>query len=70
MAAVNAKLTQSRRPDGEIIHMPPPAVDRTDGLSELSFPPKYGEHTSRVLREAGLTDEEYLGLRERGIVFG
>lgn len=70
MAAVNSKLTTSRRPDGEVVHMPPPAVDRAGGLSELSFPPKYGEHTAKVLHEAGVTNKEYLRLCESGIVFG
>ena len=31
-------------------------------------PPLLGEHTDEVLRECGLSDEEVVGLRGRGII--
>jgi hypothetical protein len=36
--------------------------------SEYPFPPKYAEHTRRVLAEAGFTDDEISSLARQGVV--
>ncbi len=68
MPAVASRLTQTRMPDGRCVAMQPQAVDRQDSVRELGFPPKYGQHTSRVLLEAGFTPSAIEDLLARGIV--
>ena len=55
--ALRDRLTRARMPDGRTIRMQPPAVDRPGLQSELPLPPRYGEHTRRVLAEAGYGQE-------------
>jgi crotonobetainyl-CoA:carnitine CoA-transferase CaiB-like acyl-CoA transferase len=62
------KLTRTVRPDGRAVRMQPMAVDRPDAGAELAFAPKYGEHTQRVLAEAGLAAEEIRALYGAGVV--
>jgi crotonobetainyl-CoA:carnitine CoA-transferase CaiB-like acyl-CoA transferase len=51
--AVSSRLTLTRMPSGKQVHMQPMAVDLPAVPPELTFPPKYGEHTVAVLKEAG-----------------
>jgi crotonobetainyl-CoA:carnitine CoA-transferase CaiB-like acyl-CoA transferase len=37
-------------------------------VREFSFPPKYGEHTRPVLREAGFSDGECRALAAAGVI--
>lgn len=58
-------------PDGRVVRLPPPAVTTPFLESrdrELPFAPAYGEHTGKVLAEAGLSDAEVAALRDRGVV--
>jgi crotonobetainyl-CoA:carnitine CoA-transferase CaiB-like acyl-CoA transferase len=64
-------LLRTRAPDGRAIRLPPPAVstahlDQNDG--ELPFAPAYGEHTTPVLGEIGIPEDELARLRERGVI--
>ena len=67
MPAVRTKMSSSTMPDGRVIHLQPPAID-LDGPAHFAFPPRYGEHTQAVLREAGLGDGECAALAAQGIV--
>jgi len=62
------RLTRTRTPTGRTVRMPPAAVDRAGAVPELGFPPKYGEHTRTVLREAGVSDEELQALGDAGVI--
>jgi len=44
------------------------AVDQPGALSDLAFPPRYGEHTRSVLAEAGLAEAEIARLHDAGVV--
>ncbi len=68
LPALIDKLTRTTLPDGRVVHMPPMAVDQQGAKTELGFAPKYGEHTRRVLAEAGLAVAEIAGLHEAGVV--
>jgi len=50
--------------------MQPMAVDRPGAPRELSFPPRYGEHTRPVLREAGFSEAECQALAAAGVIPG
>ncbi|MCM2251807.1 MAG: hypothetical protein NDJ19_05575, partial [Ramlibacter sp.] len=62
------KLTRTRMPDGRTLRMQPMAVDLTEGLPELGFAPKYGQHTASVLAEAGLAAADIQSLYDAGVV--
>lgn len=68
LPALIDKLTRTTLPDGSVIHMPPMAVDQQGAKTELAFAPKYGEHTQRVLAEAGLAESEIAKLHQAGVV--
>jgi crotonobetainyl-CoA:carnitine CoA-transferase CaiB-like acyl-CoA transferase len=68
LPALAAKLTQTRTPAGKIVRMQPAAVDVPGMAREFAFAPKYGEHTSALLREAGLNDDEFAALARAGVV--
>jgi crotonobetainyl-CoA:carnitine CoA-transferase CaiB-like acyl-CoA transferase len=70
MEAVASQLTRTRSPAGATVRMQPMAVDVPGVNRELSFPPKYGENTSAVLRECGFADAQIEALRSQGIVAG
>ena len=59
-------LTRTHLPDGTEIRLPPAAVEI--GREEFSLSPSYGEHTRKVLAEAGLDEAEIDDLAERGVV--
>jgi len=68
LEALNGKLTTTRTPDGQVIHMQPMAVDMVDARTELSFPAKYGQHTGPILSEAGVPESEIAALAEAGVI--
>jgi itaconate CoA-transferase len=55
---LKGKLTTTTAPDGATIRMQPMAVDNENSRKELSFPPKYGEQTNSILKEAGYTSKQ------------
>ena len=67
--ALKDKLTTTTIPGGRKIHMQPAAVDDGQSPKELDFPPRYGEQTRLVLKEAGYTDADCNKLAEDGIIF-
>jgi crotonobetainyl-CoA:carnitine CoA-transferase CaiB-like acyl-CoA transferase len=66
MKQISSKMITSRLPDGQVIHLQPPAVD-LDGATDFSFAPRYGEHTQAVLQEAGYSKTETDALFAGGI---
>lgn len=68
LEAVARRLTTTRMPDGKIVHMQPMAVDLPAVSRELTFAPKYGEHTRAVLREAGCSEAEIDRLAQERII--
>ncbi|MCP5367841.1 MAG: CoA transferase [Hyphomicrobiales bacterium] len=68
--AVAGKLTRTHDPAGKAIRMPPMAVDAEGARHDLAFPPRYGEHTDAVLREAGYGDGDLAALRAAGAIAG
>jgi crotonobetainyl-CoA:carnitine CoA-transferase CaiB-like acyl-CoA transferase len=68
LPALRDKLTRTLMPDGRTIHMPPMAVDLPGAKGVLDFPPKYGQHTTPVLAEAGLGTDEIQSLYGAGVV--
>ncbi len=70
LEAVASKLTTTVTPDGKTVRMQPPATDYEGAVTELSFPPGYGEHTRGVLSEAGCTGDELDELAADGVIHG
>jgi itaconate CoA-transferase len=68
--AIKHKLTRTKLPDGKTIYMQPPAVSLKGLKTELSFSPKYGEHTDEILKETGYGQEEIEQLKVDKIVVG
>lgn len=68
LEALRDKLTTTTAPDGKTIHMQPLATDMNATVTELPFPPKYGEHTRSVLGEAGYNTAQLEELVATGIV--
>ncbi|MBT3990175.1 MAG: CoA transferase [Rhodospirillaceae bacterium] len=65
---LNGKLTTTTSLDGKTIRMQPMAVDQPEGQMKLSFPPKYGEQTEKVLSEAGYSKEDMDQLGQTNII--
>jgi phenylsuccinyl-CoA transferase len=63
---IREHLTKTTMPDGEVVLLPPTAVDTP--VQEFSLSPRYGEHTRQVLGEAGLDAGEIDDLIEKGVV--
>jgi crotonobetainyl-CoA:carnitine CoA-transferase CaiB-like acyl-CoA transferase len=63
---IKEHLTHTALPDGRELRLPPTAVET--GVRELSLAPGYGEHTRKVLGEAGLGEGEIDDLMKRGVV--
>jgi crotonobetainyl-CoA:carnitine CoA-transferase CaiB-like acyl-CoA transferase len=61
------KLTTTTAPDGRQIHMQPLAVDNPGTATAMSFPPKYGADTRRLLSEAGYAATDVDGLIGAGV---
>jgi crotonobetainyl-CoA:carnitine CoA-transferase CaiB-like acyl-CoA transferase len=53
LEALESKLTKTRMPDGRVLNLQPLPVDGPAPPRELSFPPRYGEHTASILGEIG-----------------
>lgn len=68
MEAIASKLTRTKTPSGNVLHMQPMGVDIEGGVSELTFAPKYGEHTESVLRECAYGDALIRSLRIKGVI--
>jgi itaconate CoA-transferase len=68
MKAIADKLTVTHRPNGELIHLPPLAVDLEQGVTEFTFAPSYGQHTESVLMETGVSESQIADLRAQGII--
>ena len=68
LPALRDKLTLTQMPDGRTLHMQPMAVDLPGAAGVLGFPPKYGQHTTPVLAEAGLSAGEIQSLYGDGVV--
>lgn len=66
--ALRSRLTETVMPDGKRVRMQPMAVDLPGASREFRFPPKYGEHTRPVLREAGFSDAECRALATAGVI--
>jgi len=66
MPAISSKLTRTHLPDGKEINMQPMAVDMPHAKRDVAFAPKYGEHTDKILMEAGFTEADCAALREAG----
>ena len=62
------RFTATRTPQGRTIRMQPAGVSLPGMRSEYPFPPKYAEHTRKVLVEAGFTDDEISSLARQGVV--
>jgi len=68
LEALRDRLTSTVMPGGKRVRMQPMAVDLPGAAREFSFPPKYGEHTRPVLREAGFADDECRALAAAGVI--
>ncbi len=68
MEAVHRRLTTTAMPDGRTIHMQPMAVDLPEAHTALGLPPRYGQDTLRVLREAGVDQAAFETLRTQGVI--
>ncbi len=62
------KLTRTTMPDGRVVHMQPMAVDVAGARADLSFAPRYGADTFRILGEAGYPGDELQALRGAGVI--
>ncbi|PCJ34402.1 MAG: CoA transferase [Alphaproteobacteria bacterium] len=69
LPAIKAKMTTTQLPDGRKIHMQPMAVDLAGGKNDLSFPPKYGAQTAKIMLEAGFTMDDCKGLEDSGVIY-
>ena len=68
LPALAGTFTTTRTPQGQTIRMQPPGVSLPGMRHEYPFPPKYAEHTRRVLAEAGFSDDEISSLARQGVV--
>ena len=66
MPGIREYLTRTQLPDGRDVRLPPAAVETE--RRTLSLAPRYGEHTRKILEEAGLEHSEIAGLARRGVV--
>ena len=68
LPALRDKLTRTLMPDGRTLRMQPMAVDLPGPPHALGFAPKYGQHTTAVLAEAGLDAGQIQSLYGAGVV--
>lgn len=70
LPSIGPHLCSVEFPEGRTVHLPPSAIFDNDAVRSFSAPPRYGQHTRRVLGEIGYDDEEYRALEQAGIVAG
>ena len=63
---VREHLTRTTLPDGAPLRLPPTAVET--GRDEYPLSPRYGEHSTEILSEIGLSPDRIADLRQRGVV--
>ena len=68
LPAIESRLTRTTLPGGKTIRMQPMAVDLEGATREYAFAPKYGEHTDKLLAEAGYSAGECADLRSAGVI--
>jgi crotonobetainyl-CoA:carnitine CoA-transferase CaiB-like acyl-CoA transferase len=68
LEALHGKFTTTQTPDGKPVRMQPMPVDEAGATTNLSFPPKYGEHTLSILGEAGYGTEQLTELEAAGVI--
>ena len=67
--AANHMLVETEHPIAGLMRQPRPAARFDATPAEVrSFAPSLGQHTTEVLREAGVTDEEIARLRDTGVI--
>ncbi len=66
MEAVASKVTRTTLPDGKVARMQPQAIGSP--AQDLSFPPRYSQHTGQILAEAGYSGTEISGFAQSGII--
>ncbi len=66
--AIRPRLTTTRAPDGSLVHLPPLAVDSAGAAREYRFAPRYSQHTTSILSEAGLPKSRIAELEAMGII--
>lgn len=67
LEALADKLTVTRMPDGTELKLQPLPVDAGGPPRELSFPPRYGQHTAQLLNEIGFSDYEVSEIVAAGV---
>jgi itaconate CoA-transferase len=68
--AIAKRLTTTTAPDGRRVRLPPMAVDQAGAPHDFSFPPRYGEHSEKILREVGYDLGAIARLREAHVIAG
>src|SRR5208282_6237163 len=64
------RLTTTTAPDGRRVRLPPMAVDQAGAPQDFCFPPRYGEHSEKILHEVGYDDRAIARLREARVIAG
>jgi crotonobetainyl-CoA:carnitine CoA-transferase CaiB-like acyl-CoA transferase len=68
--AIAKRLTTTTAPDGRRVRLPPMAVDQAGAPHDFSFPPRYGEHSEKILREVGYDASAIAKLRDAHVIAG
>jgi itaconate CoA-transferase len=68
--AIAKRLTTTTAPDGRRVRLPPMAVDQAGAPHDFSFPPRYGEHSEKLLREVGYDLGTIAKLRDAHVIAG
>ena len=68
LEAVRRRLNRTILPGGRVVRLPPAAVDVPGAPRDFAPPPRYGEHTRKVLSEIGLGAGEIDRLFAEGAV--
>ncbi|MBL4802542.1 MAG: CoA transferase [Emcibacter sp.] len=69
LPAIKSKRTTTQLPNGKQIHMQPMAVDLPGAVTNLGFPPRYGEQTAEVMTEAGFKADDCASLHKAGAIY-